>query len=529
MTDEVFQKKLQYIKATPAFLNSLSLQSRGIEKESLRTDQYFHLAQSAHPKSLGSALCHPQITNDFSEAQIEMITPVHDRIDTCLYDLHKVHQFTYQQIAQQHETLWPSSMPCPLEGETKIPIAHFGNSNVAKMKTTYRNGLGHRYNRAMQTISGIHYNFSLNQNFFVHLQKSLNDSQPHSEFKTQQYFNLIRNFHRYSPIFVYLFGASPAFDESFIQDMKISQNRFRRYNKTLYLPKSTSLRLSDIGYTSQAQESIHIDYNDLNNYTESLREAIKTPFDAYTKIGLKHQHDYKQLNTALLQIENEFYGPIRPKRVCASGEAPINALNRGGVQYVEVRCVDVDPFKMMGVDSETILFLDMLLIYCLIKESPLFSETDLQVNHENLQQVISSGREPDLYIQNPTTFKNESFQNWALNTLKEIQQLAEMLDGLQAETPYQNNIKQQTAKIHNSQLTPSAKVLEAIMGHGDFTDFVSSQAQTWQQYFLQRPLSQNSEASFRLAVENSLAQQNTIEATDNMSFTEYLHHYFEQY
>ncbi len=526
-----YQDKLRCIEKDPAFLAALATQFRGIERESLRVDERQQLSQSPHPQALGSALCHPQITTDFSEAQLEFITQVHPRIDTCLYDLHKLHQFTCQQLDTENQTLWAGSMPTELPEAAAIPLAQFGSSNVAQMKTAYRQGLSNRYNSEMQTISGIHYNFSMSDKFFVHYQKYLGNHQPHDQFKTDQYFNLMRNFHRVAPLHVYLFGASPAFDKSFLpSDHKLHAN-LHQINNTLYLPNATSLRMSDIGYTSEAQRSLYICFNTLENYTQSLRMAIKENYPEYEAIGLTDEDGhYKQLNTSLLQIENEFYGVIRPKRVCASGEAPINALNRAGIEYVEIRCVDIDPFKPMGIDEETLIFLDLLLLYCLLEDSPDFTSDTCNKAQDNLTRVIHEGRNEDLVLHdlsNPS--QTTSFNNWGESLLNTLTPIAELLDKLQAETPYQDVLRKQQDKIQNSALTPSAKILDALKEYGDHTQLMKRKNQDWQDYFLKKPLSDASLDAFKAAAANSLAQQRTLEQTDTLPFADYLVNYYKQY
>ncbi len=526
-----FLETLSAIEQNPGFLSSLATQFRGIERESLRTSEDHLIAQTPHPKSLGSALSHSQITTDFSEAQLEFITQVHPRIDTCLYDLYKIHQFAYSGISKQKEVLWAGSMPPKLPDDHPIPIAYFGTSNVAKMKSTYREGLKIRYNDKMQTISGIHYNFSLSDKFFVHHQKYLGNTDSAMDFKTEQYFGLIRNFQRVAPLFVYLFGATPAFDESFLPKDHYLHSDVMKLNHTCYLPYATSLRMSDIGYTSEAQKGLYICYNHLDNYIDSLRMAIKEPYSTYENLGLLNsQGNYHQLNTSLLQIENEFYSPIRPKRITASGEAPVNALARAGVEYVEVRCVDIDPFKPMGLDEETLIFLDLLLLYCALVESPDFTFETCQFTQYNLQNTILYGRKPNLMMKDTRDNGREKpFKDLAIEMTDKLEPLACFLDKLQAKTPYSDNLKQQRRKIEDPTLTPSAKTINALKEYGDYTTFVQQKNAQWQKHFSASSLSDISRQAFENAAVNSLAQQAIIEQNDSLDFKHYLENYYSQY
>ena len=523
----IFEKNLDLVRSNPALLSSLAQLQRGIEKECLRTKPDGTMAQTPHPKSLGSALCHPKITTDYSESLLEFITPVHRSLTGCLSTLEDIHHFTYHKLAKQNELLWSHSMPCQLGNESDIPVAQYGSSNVAKMKTVYRLGLGHRYGRIMQTISGIHYNFSLSDTFWINYQRLQANTDKASQFKTDQYFALIRNFRRFTPLFVYLFGASPALCRSFVKNQTHDLKKFDDH--TWHEEHATSLRMGDLGYQSSAQNALSICYNSLPSYIESLRKAITQPLPAYEAIGLKDERgEYKQLNTALLQIENEFYSSIRPKRVASSGEAPINALLRGGVEYVEVRSIDVDPFSKCGIDAVTIRFLDLLLLYCLLQDSPKLNSIECPQTTFNLQQTVKNGRAPDATIE--WQGKTVKLKEWGLNILENLQPLANMLDSLHATDAYQACLDLQRAKLKDSSLTPSAQILKTMSESNiTFAEFARRQSAHWQDYFLQKELSKNKLARFEELAADSLAQQQTIEEADTLNFEQYLDDFYQQY
>lgn len=518
---------LQLISNQPAILGTLTQLNRGIEKESLRCDNNGLLAQSEHPKNLGSPLTHSKITTDYSEALLEFITPVQQSVSSCLQTLNDIHSFTFQELAKQNELLWQASMPCVLGEEKNIPLAQYGTSNVAKMKTIYRLGLGLRYGRVMQTISGVHYNFSLNEKFWANYQKMLGDTQAIADFKSEQYFNLIRNFKRLAPIFVYLFGASPALCKSFIKNQNHQLQSFDEHS--WYLPHATSLRMGDLGYQSKAQESLFVCYNSLDNYIATLRKGILEPYPSYAEAGTKDsQGNYQQLNTSLLQIENEFYSIIRPKRVAASGEAPVNALARSGVEYVEIRCVDVNPFAANGVSSETLRFLDLMLLYCLFSDSPKAEPAACKADHKNLRAVVNQGRDPELTVD--INGQQQNFRNFAKQTLNDMQGLATLLDSLRANDVYSQVLQQQQDKTANSDLTPSAQVLAQMQkNQQSYGEFALAQSKHWQQHFLQNPLEADKQAVFEELSANSIASQKTIEAANQQCFDDYLKHYYQQY
>lgn len=520
-------RQLELLRNSPALLSGISSLQRGLEKESLRVNADGSLALTPHPPALGSPLSHPKITTDYSEALLEFITPVASSIADCLQQLQDIQLYTYHSIKQQGEMLWTSSMPCKLGKADAIPVARYGKSNVGKMKTVYRLGLGHRYGRPMQTISGIHYNFSLSDKFWAKYQQVNADTQSLADFKTEQYFGLMRNFRRYVPLFVYLFGASPALCKSFLNGQ---QHQLQSLDDcTLYGEFATSLRMGDLGYQSSAQSSLFVCYNSLNDYIHSLRRAITEPHADYQKIGLKdEQGNYKQLNTALLQIENEFYSTIRPKRLTASGEAPVNALARGGVEYIEVRCVDVNPFTPLGIDEESMQFLDVFLLYCLLRESSPLDDKACTAADDNFKLVVNQGRKPDLAI-NIDGHKT-AFRDWADALLKAMQPLAQLLDTLNASGCYQQTLSCQQKKIRNASLTPSAQVL-AMMHERQcsYAEFACQQSRQWQAHFLSQPLSEEKVRFFAGLAADSLVQQQTIEAADTLSFDEYLAHFYQQY
>ncbi|HWS74956.1 MAG TPA: glutamate--cysteine ligase, partial [Quisquiliibacterium sp.] len=339
---------------------------RGIEKESLRSRQDGTLADTPHPAALGSALTHPHITTDFSESQLELITGVHTGPAPCLAELTDIHQFVQRHIGD--ELMWASSMPCKLPAEELIPIGRYGSSNVGRAKTVYRQGLSWRYGRRMQTISGIHYNFSLPAGAWDALARESGSDGSSREFQTDAYFALIRNFRRHSWLLLYLFGASPAVCGSFLAGQPHGLQALG--SGTLYLPHATSLRMGPLGYQSDAQAALAVSFNSLESYSVSLSRALTQPYPPYEAIGLRDGDEYRQLASSLLQIENEFYGTIRPKRTIRPGERPLRALAQRGVEYVEVRCLDLDPFHAIGIGEGTLRFLDVFLLHCLLSDSP---------------------------------------------------------------------------------------------------------------------------------------------------------------
>ncbi|MEO5700319.1 MAG: glutamate--cysteine ligase [Casimicrobiaceae bacterium] len=490
----------------------LSTLRRGIEKESLRVRPDGMLATTPHARALGSALTHPHITTDFSESQLELITGVHDSVASCLGELELIHQVVYRQIGD--EVMWCGSMPCYLPSEDAIPIAQFGNSNLGRAKTVYRIGLSHRYGRRMQLISGLHYNFSLAE-----------ESWPMAGFgeANEAYFSLIRNFRRHGWLLLYLFGASPAVCSSFVEGREHTLQELAA--GTLYLPHATSLRMGRLGYLSATQDALAVSYNDLASYAASLEDALVTPYPAYETIGIREGDEYRQLATTLLQIENEFYSTIRPKRVGRSGERPLRSLRTYGVQYIEVRAMDLDPFSAIGITARTARFLDIFLLHCLLCESPPDSPQEIAAIGRNKQRVAASGRAPGLTLERDEA--QVELREWARQLLAECAPVATALDRAQGGTGYREALAGVMATAADPDTLPSARMLREIQEQhrGSYFNYILDQSRRHRSTLLAVPLSPGLESRFRDLARDSLAEQQTIEGRNELSFETYRQQY----
>ena len=501
--------------------HTLTTLKRGIEKESLRVTPNGTLSQARHPEALGSALTHQWITTDYSEALLEFITPAFQDMHRPLRFLNDVHRFTYQHIGE--EKIWVNSMPCVLGDELSIPIAEYGTSNSGRMKHVYRHGLWHRYGRYMQTIAGIHYNLSIPDNFWQVYHQMQGSQQSLQDFISDQYFALIRNFLRNVGLAVYLFGASPAVCTSFLQGRN---HKLETLNKhTLFSRFGTSLRMSDLGYHNDAQSGLDVSYNSLGEYVRSLQHAIRTPYSEYEKIGVLKNGEYQQLNTNILQIENEFYSSIRPKRVSKRGERPTCALASRGVEYVELRCVDLDPFTPMGINESQIMFLDVFALYCLLEESPPIDEKEKACNSQNLQAIVMQGRNPDMKLESKCV--KMPFRQWEQQHLDNMLQVARLFDMAYDNDLHTKVVKQQIEKLRDPHLTPSSKVIRQLDERDQsFFQFAMHCALEQEKHFRNNPLSPEETVPFLHEAKRSLEAQRRMEASDNVSFEQYLEGYF---
>ncbi len=500
---------------------------RGVEKEGLRVSKESGVAQTEHQIALGSALTHPSITTDYSEALLEFITPVLNGVEETVEYLSDLHAFTSTNIG--NERVWPASMPCQLDGDESIPIAMYGNSNVGTLKHVYRQGLGVRYGRTMQSIAGIHYNFSLPDAFWQDYQAKLNkqDANPEQslqDFKSAHYFSLIRNFRRYSWILHYLFGASPVLDKSFLGDRPESEHGLSALGEnTLGMPYATSLRMSDLGYQNSAQEALHVSYASLEDYVTTLAQAMEHKYKAYQDIGVKVDGKYQQLNTNVLQIENEYYSDIRPKRVTESGEKPISALRDRGVEYIEVRILDINPFLAEGLSAQQIRFLDSFLLYCLFSQCPQTSDTSCPEIKGNQRNVIMRGRDPELTLQRGE--KQVPFAEAATELVDAIMGTAKLLDKAHSSFEYSSAVYAQQAKIDEPSLTPSGHMMGLIDSGSEFIEIAGEQADKHKLHFASLDKNTEFQENLKTLAEQSLRDQTEIEAKDTLSFDEYLAEY----
>ena len=513
------QEILSALQSTPAALAQLTRLGHGIEKESLRVTLDGQLADTTHPSALGSALTHPHITTDFCEAQPELITNVHRAADGCIAELEDVHRYLYAHLGD--ELLWSASMPCIVRDDADIPVGRYGSSNIARAKTVYRLGLGNRYGRLMQTISGIHYNFSLPDEFWPLLAQARGVAMS-DDFATGCYLDLIRNFRRDSWLLIYLFGASPALCKSFV---KTTEHNLQELDGgSLYLPHATSLRMGRLGYQSDAQANLHVSYNTLEEYAHTLREGLSTPYPPYEKFSGMKDGEYQQLSPALLQIENEFYGSIRPKRRIHKGERPLTALLDRGVEYVEVRCLDVNPFLPVGIDAMQARYIDTFLIACLLRPSEPDSPAQSDELQDNQLAIVQRGREPGLQLVRDGVAI--SMHDWATQLLDDCATIGKLLDTQQGNDRHSFAIDCQRKKLLDAELTPSARMLQCMREQEiPYFRFAMNQSLAHSGYFADHPLRDRRATEFKQMAKDSLHEQRTMEAASTETFEAFLEHY----
>lgn len=438
--------------------------------------------------------------------------------------LRQLHVLVYKALPED-ELMWPLSMPCMLSSDDQdIPLADYGSSNTGKLKTLYRSGLGIRYGRRMQTIAGLHYNLSFGDTLFTEWQKQLPKTAEQSltEFKNDKYLGLIRNFKRLTSLVLYLLGASPSVCPCFLagrdHDLELLND------STYYKPAATSLRMGKLGYTNSVQEHLDIRYNHLPEYIDGLRRAIQTPHASFEKLGLNDADGNPiQINNHILQIENEYYSPIRPKQIADRGETPTEALERRGIAYVEFRAIDLDPYSDIGIRLSSACFLEVMALYCLLNDSPELMPEEEEELAINLERVVNEGRRDNLHIVNNGT--EQSLESWMIAHLNSMQPLAALLDAHYGGNDYRAAVALMQGKAGHSESTISAQVNDDSKRLGSLWQLGFTLAQQHRDLLLQQTLSPNTQAKYEVLAEKSILQQAEIEEAETEDFMEFLQQY----
>lgn len=521
-----FSQRLE-LMSRPEVNNLLLCSLRGIEREALRIDREFgKISHKAHPASVGSALTHPSITTDYSEALMEFITEPQASIPALMTQLEETLIYVVQHL--DDELLWSNSMPCQLGSDADIPIAQYGSSHSGRMKTLYRQGLGLRYGRAMQCIAGIHFNFSLPDALWAQLRQQEFSTLTLQDYKTKGYMAMVRNFRRQFWVLLYLMGAAPAICRSFVRSQP-HQLAEMDGGHTLYAPMGTSLRMGNLGYQSSAQDEITVCYNDVQSYISELCKAILTPHQAYEKIGVRDaQGEYQQLNTGLLQIENEFYSTIRPKQTTHRGETQLRALAERGIEYIEVRCLDLNPFSALGIEAEQLYFVEAFLLACLLEDSP---DTETEEYHDiqaNQAAVVASGRDPDLLLRRAG--EEVGVKEWAADILDKTLAGAELLDRAMGSESYVSSVLGMKQRLADESLLPSRRILDCLVAEQKtYQGWTMEQSRRHTQALMEKSLSADAASRFAYIARESVEAQDELESSQTGTFTEYLDDYYQQY
>lgn len=436
-------------------LHRLDCGRRGIEKEGLRYSSTDHLSNAPHPQALGSPLTHPEITTDYAESLLELVTPAFRNRRDALTHLRYLHRVL---AATGEEYIINGSMPAHIENPEAVEIGWYGTSHQGRMRRLYRRGLALRYGKAMQLIAGMHFNYSICPDVFRSYAEVLGKSFD-QEFINFHYMNLVRNIRRHAWLIHYLFGHSPAVDASFFGG---GRHRLETLDdSTLCLPYATSLRMSDIGYHNKTP--IVVTANTLEGYIHDLRAAVLTPSAEYQAFGLYDTDGaLQQISTNMMQIENEYYGVARPKQIGSGGETTLEGLARRGVAYVELRALDINCFDWAGISQMQMDFLELFMLYCLFTEAPEMDDKLEMEAQSNGALVASRGREPGLMIEN--CGRSMGIADWGDQVLEQMRPIANVMDREKFRPHYLSIVERQLELVHNPELTPSARIMRCLRG-----------------------------------------------------------------
>lgn len=302
----------------------------GIERETLRCQEDGRLALTPHPSVFGDKLDNQHITVDFSESQPEIITDPFSDVESCYESLKELTKELIEGCRQVNEYIWPQSMPCILPETDRIPIADYGERGLEQR--AYREKLCQKYDKKMQMICGVHLNFSFSESFFDELIAGISDLPlfySRQQFKDRIYMKVAENYLKYHWLIVYLTGATP---------VKLDSREQSRVQSC-----AVSFRNSPSGYSNKS--GVQVNFHSIEKYVSSIQQMIAE---------------------GLIISEKEVYAPVRLKR--SDKTDAFEDLAKKGIDYIEIRSLDVNLFEPCGIDRETMYFMVNFLYFCALTE-----------------------------------------------------------------------------------------------------------------------------------------------------------------
>lgn len=399
----------------------------GIEKEGLRVTSNGQLALTKHPQEFGNRNFHPYIQTDFSESQLELITPPLPSVQESYDWMAALHDVALQTIPLD-ESIWPISMPMVLPDESMIPIAKLDNKEDVK----YREVLTHKYGKKKQMISGVHYNFELDDQLILRLYENQTDISDKDSFKSMIYLKLTKNFLRYRWLLTYLLGASPTVDDSFFTDQEIPQDYVR------------SIRSSHYGYVNQSEVSVS--FNSIEDYVQSLQDMVKKGY---------------------LSEEKEFYSAVRFR-----GAHKAEELLTKGISYLELRSFDLNPFDPLGMSKKTMEFVHLFCLYMIwIDETATMDEIEIGEDMNGLTAM----EHPE---------EKSKFQEEGLELLEQMEKMLQSTNG--SKSAY-SCIQEARKQMVDPKLTIAARMISGIEEEGSYIAFSLALAKRYKKEAVKRP------------------------------------------
>jgi glutamate--cysteine ligase len=284
--------------------------------------------------------------------------------------------------------------------------------------------------------------------------------------------------------------------------------------------------MSDFGYQNKAQSQLNISYNSLERYLQTLEKAIRTEDPYYRSLGVIHNGQYQQLNANILQIENEFYSRIRPKRVSRLSERPTQSLKRAGIEYIEVRTLDINPFSPIGFDSSQMAFIDTLLLSCLFSDSPPITAREKGENQANFSRVVRQGRHPKVCLSVKASY--QPIKQVTHKILQQMEFFAQQLDRHYGIHEHIQTLKQLTEQLNDLETTYSGRILSTLKDKKlSFLSYSQGLSQSYKKEFLKKPLSKERLDYYQTIAQSSHQKQKWIEENDSMDFCAYLASYYD--
>ena len=403
--------------------------SFGIEWESLRAKDDGKLSLTPHPAVFGDKLTNPLITTDFSESQIEIITPTFDTIDDAFENFSLLSDMVNASLPQD-EYLWFQSIPCILPYWDQIPIAQYSEEGESSQK--YREDLARRYGVKKQMISGVHFNFSFSERFLKKLYSLENDDLSFKDFKDDIYLKIARNYLRYCWLIIYLTGCSIGSHKTFSNDCIHLMDAKDDYG-SYYSTRGPSFRNASCGYKNL--KDLYPSYNSVNEFVGDINSFIDNgdlseAKELYTQIRLK---------------------PKNPKDL-------LNSLKDSGIEYIEIRTLDINPFYQCGIVNRDMKFLHLFLIYMLVKDESdyLAWQNEAKINEE---RTAESG-----YVDSMRLLRDGcevTLKDWAYEIINEMYDMCDKLkiDGFDTLNLMMN-------RVSNPDFTYGKMLLSLIEQHG---------------------------------------------------------------
>lgn len=360
----------------------------GIEKESVRVNENGELATTPHPEIFGEKTENPYITVDFSESQIEMITPTVNSVEKAYDFLRNIHEIVATNL--KGEYLWSQSVPPILPSEELIPLGKFPQN---KELEKYREKLALKYGRKKQLLSGIHFNFSFDDEFLKELYELSKEKTSFKEFKNNIYLKISRNYFKYGWMIIYLLGASPVIHETYLQKCIDKMKKFT--DDTYYFEDLVSFRNGSCGYRNE--KDFFVNYESVDKYVESLERLIEKESISSAK---------------------EYYSPIRLKT--KKPKEILKELKNSGIEYLEFRSIDLNPFSEIGIEKVDLEFLHLFILFLFLKDDEPFEEKDYFRYLKN-QEILANRGNSDEFRLICCEDKSVSPKEYSMVILEEIE------------------------------------------------------------------------------------------------------------